>query len=206
MLYKSLSEYSHFSEYFSLKWYFTLEKSPIFRLQIGIQAILHYFSDRLITSLIFTTRRSTPCFYHPTPANSPMSLIETIKYSFFGRSSYRQIVYFQSGDATVTFYILVGDKVVSQSFPSIEKAHEYMRYYKISGQVIDEQILQELRQEAQQNTHHQSFDNSIIKRAYQPRETNMRVPVQRYETQRVPNRTVPYQSFKPHFVRRRRKK
>ena len=104
------------------------------------------------------------------------------------------------------FYILVGDKVIQGNFNSIQKAHEYMTYYKISGQVIDEQILSELRQELQQDNRHQSFDNSIIKRAYQPRETNMCVPVQRYETQRAPNRTVPYQSFKPHFVRRRRKK
>ncbi len=50
------------------------------------------------------------------------------------------------------FYILVGDKVVQGSFNSIEKAHESIRYYHISGaQVIDEDLLRELQQEAQQS-------------------------------------------------------
>jgi len=132
-----------------------------------------------------------------------MSLIETIKYSFFGRSSYRQIVYFQSGDATVTFYILVGDKVVSQSFPSIEKAHEYMRYYKISGQVIDEQILQELRQPQEQPRDRSRY--SLIKRPYPV--GSARVPVA--HPSRAPNNVRQYQPirntpFRPHFVRKKK--
>jgi len=103
------------------------------------------------------------------------------------------------------FYILVGDKIISGSFNSIEKARQYMQHYHIHGQVIDERILQELRQDAQPDTRHRSFDNSIIKRAYQPRERNMRVPVQPYRQQCAPNYVRRYESFKPKFVRRRKK-
>ena len=77
-----------------------------------------------------------------------------------------------------------------------------MRYHHIVGQVIDEQILRELRQEVQPQCHPQS---SIIKRHYQTRESNMRIPVQPYYQQCAPNRPAPYRKasnrpFKPHFT------
>ena len=107
----------------------------------------------------------------------------------------------------MTFYIQVSDgQFINEQFHSIQEARNFCAKHKIHGyEIVDEYQLQELRQEAQRDNRHQSFDNSIIKRAYQPHQTNMRVPVQNYQSQKAPNYVRPYQSFKPHFVRRRRK-
>ncbi len=103
------------------------------------------------------------------------------------------------------YFIYVPDKgVIQQSFRTPSQAHMYNHEHHLGGTVVSEYQLEELRQEAQPQprSHPQS---SIIKRHYQPRESNMRVPVQPYYQQCAPNRPAPYRKvsnrpFKPHFV------
>jgi len=105
------------------------------------------------------------------------------------------------------FYIQVSDgQFINQPFHSINECRSYCIRHNIHGyQFLDEYQLQQMREDAQPDTRHRSFDKSIIRRAYQPRESNMRVPVQPYYQQCAPNRPVPYRkvsnsTFKPHFA------
>ena len=92
------------------------------------------------------------------------------------------------------FYILVGDKIIQGSFNSIQKAHEYMRYYKIAGaQVIDEDMLRELRQPQEPTRDRSRY--SVIKRPYPV--GSARVPVAQPSV--APNRPAPYRPINPRF-------
>lgn len=96
------------------------------------------------------------------------------------------------------FYILVdNENVVQQSFSTIQQAREYMRYHHLAGQVIDEQILRELRQEVQQSAPPRI--RSIIRKPYMGQERNVSIPVCRPAT--TGHNVRQYHSFKPKKVR-----
>ena len=102
----------------------------------------------------------------------------------------------------MVFYIQISDgQFINQPFNSIGEARNYCIRHNIHGyQFLDEYQMQELRQE-QPDTRYKS----LIRRSFRTRETNMRVPVQRYETQKAPNYVRPYQAFVPKTVGRRRR-
>ena len=91
------------------------------------------------------------------------------------------------------FYILVGDKIIQGSFNSIEKAHKYMRYYHIQGQVISEEMLQEMRQPQEQPRDRSRY--SVIKRPYPV--GSARIPVAHPRVS--PHNVRQYQPIKPYF-------
>jgi len=96
------------------------------------------------------------------------------------------------------FHILVGEKVVTQSFNSIEQARQYMQHYHIHGQVIDEQILNELRENSQQEHPRNRSSYSTIKRPYSGRERNVHIPTCRPAT--TGHNVRQYQPINPRFT------
>ena len=106
------------------------------------------------------------------------------------------------------FYIQLPDgQFINQPFHSINECRSYCVRHNIHGyQFLDEYQIEELRNQNQQpDTRPQRFNNSIIKRHFEPRERNMRVPVQPYRQQCAPNHTRRYESFKPKWVGRKRR-
>jgi hypothetical protein len=100
------------------------------------------------------------------------------------------------------FYLILNDRIINQH-QSDRVLRNYANQQRLHGAIIVD--------ESQLNQQEQAYDqckdissNSIIKIHYQPRESNMTVPVQRYEEQRAPYIKTG-KIFRPQSVKRRKK-
>jgi len=104
------------------------------------------------------------------------------------------------------YYIILkkNDNVLQNTFATFRDAELFARQNNLTPEdcfIVDERYFQQQPQDNRKEV----FQNSIIKKPFQPREQNMRVPIQSYNNQKAPNHTCKYQSFKPHFAKKKNK-